>query len=273
MRDCMRGFPEVTTVVSQHGRPDDGTDPTGFFNVEFFVPLKPFDTWPRGMNKAKLVEQLTREFEREFVGIDFNFSQTIQDNVEEAVSGVKGENSVKLFGPDRAVLEARANAIKQQLDGVRGVQDAGVFTELGQPNILIDADRTRSARYGLAPGDVNAIVQAAIGGQSVTDVFEGERHFPLVVRLLPRYRESLDSIRAIPVWTPTGAPVRLADVANITLRNGASYIYRENNARYIPIKFSVRGRDLGSTVAEAQATTERAVTLPAGYHIEWSGEF
>jgi cobalt-zinc-cadmium resistance protein CzcA len=273
IRDLLRRRPEVLTVVSQHGRPDDGTDPTGFFNVEFFVPLKPVETWARGLTKAALVESLKQEVEREFVGIDFNFSQTIQDNVEEAVSGVKGENSVKLFGPDLTVLEDRAKAIKQQLDNVRGIEEAGVFTELGQPNLLIEADRTRSARYGLAPGDVNAVVQAAIGGQPVTEIFEGERHFPLVVRLMPRYRESLDSIKAIPVWTPSGAAVRLADVATITLRSGASYIYRENNARYIPIKFSVRGRDLGGAVAEAQAKVERNVKLPAGYHVEWSGEF
>ena len=273
IRDVLGRRPEVSTVVSQHGRPDDGTDPTGYFNVEFFVPLKPFDTWPRGVTKASLVEDLTREFDREFVGIDFNFSQTIQDNVEEAVSGVKGENSVKLFGPDLAVLESRAKAIEAQLNSVAGIQDVGVFTELGQPNILIEVDRTRSARYGLAPGDVNAVVQAAIGGQPVTDIFEGERHFSLVVRLMARYRETLDSIKAIPVWTAAGAPVRLADVANIALRSGASYIYRENNARYIPIKFSVRGRDLGGAVAEAQAKVERNVTLPAGYRLEWSGEF
>jgi heavy metal efflux system protein len=273
IRDLLRRRPEVLTVVSQHGRPDDGTDPTGFFNVEFFVPLKPVETWAHGLTKAALVESLKHEFEREFVGIDFNFSQTIQDNVEEAVSGVKGENSVKLFGPDLTVLEDRAKAIKQQLDTVRGIEEAGVFTELGQPNLLIEADRTRSARYGLAPGDVNAVVQAAIGGQPVTEIFEGERHFPLVVRLMSRYRESLDSIKAIPVWTPSGAAVRLADVAAITLRSGASYIYRENNARYIPIKFSVRGRDLGGAVAEAQSKVERNVKLPTGYHVEWSGEF
>jgi len=186
---------------------------------------------------------------------------------------VKGENSVKLFGPDLAVLEERAKAIKEQIETVHGIQEAGIFTELGQPNLLIEADRTRSARYGLAPGDVNAVVQAAIGGQSVTEIFEGERHFPLVIRLMSRYRESLDSIRAIPVWAPNGTAVRLADVATITLQSGASYIYRENNARYIPIKFSVRGRDLGSTVAEAQEKVERSVTLPTGYHVEWSGEF
>jgi heavy metal efflux system protein len=273
IREILRRRPEVMTVVSQHGRPDDGTDPTGFFNVELFVPLKPFDTWPPGMTKAKLVEQLKRELDREFIGVDFNFSQTIQDNVQEAVSGVKGENSVKTFGPDLAVLETNAKAIKAQLDTVRGIQEAGIFTVLGQPNVLIETDRSQAARYGLASGDVNTVVQAAIGGQAAAEVFEGERHFPLVVRLMPEYRGSLDAIRAIPVWTPSGVQVRLSDVAAITVRSGASYIYRENNERYIPIKFSVRGRDLGSTVAEAQTKVAGNVPLPPGYHAEWSGEF
>ena len=273
MRDVMRGFPEVTTVVSQHGRPDDGTDSTGFFNAEFFVPLKPFDKWPSGLTKEKLIEKMKDELEKEFVGVDFNFSQTIQDNVEEAVSGVKGENSVKLFGADLEKLEDTADQIKNQLTSVKGVEDVGVFTELGQPNLLIEVDRQRCARYGLAPADVNAIVQAAIGGQSVTDVFEGERHFPLVARLLPQYRESIDSIKNIVVPTAAGAQVPLSEVCNIHMRSGASYIYRENNERFIPIKFSVRGRDLGSAVAEARSKVENNVKIPAGYHADWSGEF
>jgi cobalt-zinc-cadmium resistance protein CzcA len=273
MREIISRFPEVITVVSQHGRPDDGTDPTGFFNVELFVPLKPFDQWPTGMTKSQLIEQAKQALQHAFVGVDFNFSQTIQDNVEEAVSGVKGENSVKLFGADLPVLEATAAAIKQQLESVRGIEDLGVFTMLGQPNVLIEIDRPRAARYGLAAGDVNAIVEAAIGGKETTQIFEQERHFPLVVRLLPQYRQNLDAIRAIHVPTPSGADVPLGELAHISIQSGASYIYRENNERYIPIKFSVRGRDLGSTVAEAQAKVAQAVPLPPGYHIEWSGEF
>jgi cobalt-zinc-cadmium resistance protein CzcA len=273
MREVMRDFPVVTTVVSQHGRPDDGTDSTGFFNAEFFVPLKPFDTWPKGLTKDKLIEQMKDELEKRFVGVDFNFSQTIQDNVEEAVSGVKGENSVKLFGSDLQQLEDSADQIKNQLATVKGIEDVGVFTELGQPNLLIEVDRERCARYGLATGDVNAIVQAAIGGQSVTDVYEGERHFPLVARLLPQYRESIDSIKSILVSAPSGAQVPLSEVCNIRVRSGASYIYRENNERYIPIKFSVRGRDLGSAVAEARSKVDRFVKLGPGYHADWSGEF
>lgn len=272
-REVIRSFPAVTTVVSQHGRPDDGTDPTGFFNVEFFAPLKPFEQWPRGLTKEKLVEQINEALAEQFVGVEFNFSQTIQDNVEEAVSGVKGENSVKLFGADLQALQDKATEIKNQLLTVHGIGDVGVFTELGQPNVLIEVARERCARYGLAAGDVNAIVKAAIGGQTVTDIFEGERHFPLVVRFMPQYRQSIAAIKAINVPTPSGAEVPLRELCTVTLRSGASYIYRENNERYIPIKFSVRGRDLGSAVAEAQAKMERNVKLPQGYHIAWSGEF
>jgi cobalt-zinc-cadmium resistance protein CzcA len=273
MRDTFRSFPEVTTVISQHGRPDDGTDATGFFNAEFFVPLKPFDEWPSGMTKEKLIQQIKEKLDKEFIGVDFNFSQNIEDNVEEQLSGVKGENSVKLFGPDLQELEDKADQIKTQLTSVRGIEDVGIFTELGQPNLLIKADRQRGARYGVAAGDVNAIVQAAIGGQSVTDVFEGERHFPLVVRLLPQFRKDVDAIRNIPVVTTAGAQVPLSALADITMKSGASYIYRENNERYIPIKFSVRGRDLGGAVAEAQSKVDQNVKLPIGYHADWSGEF
>jgi cobalt-zinc-cadmium resistance protein CzcA len=273
IRDVLSRFPEVTTVISQHGRPDDGTDPTGFFNAEFFAPLKPFDAWPKGMTKAKLIDQMKTELSKEFIGVDFNFSQNIEDNVEEAVSGVKGENSVKLYGPDLDVLEKNADAIKAQLESVRGIEDVGVFTELGQPNLLIEVDRQRCARYGLAAADVNSIVQSAIGGQSVTEVFEGERHFPLVARLLPEYRQDVQAIRGILVPTTGGAQVPLSELADIKLRSGASYIYREGNERYIPIKFSVRGRDLGGAIAEAQSKIASNIRLPAGYRADWSGEF
>ncbi len=273
MRHVIRSFPEVVTVVSQHGRPDDGTDPTGFFNVEFFAPLKPFDLWPKGGTKEKLIEAMKSQLQETFPGVNFNFSQTIEDNVEEAVSGVKGENSVKLFGNDLDKLEEFGNRIQKTISSVRGVQDAGIFKELGQPNVLVEIDRERSARYGLAAGDVNAMVQAAIGGQAATDVFEQERHFPLVVRLMPGYRDSVEGIKNIPIETPSRAVIPLRDLADVKMASGASYIYRENNRRYIPIKFSVRGRDLGSTVAEAQSRVQDDVKLPSGYEAEWSGEF
>ncbi len=273
IRDLLRQVPEVTTVVSQHGRPDDGTDPTGFFNIEFFAPLKPSDQWRPGLTKERLIKQLQQQFAQHFLGIGFNFSQTIQDNVEEAVSGVKGENSVKVFGPDLQTLFEIAQGIKRQLTSVAGVQDVGIFEELGQPNVTINIDRARCARYGLAAGDVNAVVRSAIGGQSATDIYEGERHFPLVLRLLPQYRQSVDTIKEILIATPDGAQVPLNDLATIELQSGASYIYREDNSRYIPIKFSVRGRDLGGTVAEAQAQIAQNLQFPQGYHVEWSGEF
>jgi cobalt-zinc-cadmium resistance protein CzcA len=215
--------------------------------------------------------------EGQFVGINFNFSQYLQDNVEEALSGVKGENSVKLFGSDLEVLEAKATEIKRQLDGVRGVRDLGIFRELGQPNLVIKIDRAAAARYSLSTGDINAVIQAAVGGQQATTVYEGEWQFPLVVRLAPEYRNSIENIRNIPVAvTAAGggvAYIPLGDLAAIGLDSGASYIYRENNARYIPLKFSVRERDLGGTIAEAQERVESNVTLPERYRTEWSGEF
>ncbi|WP_428484223.1 efflux RND transporter permease subunit [Rhodopila sp.] len=280
MRRLIRSYPEVVTVVSQHGRPDDGTDATGFFNVEFFVPLKPFDAWPPGIDKEKLVDQMTKRFAEEFPGVDFNFSQYIEDNVEEAASGVKGENSVKLFGGDLKVLEQTANKIKDVMASVPGISDLGVFSSLGQPTVRIDVDRARAARYGLAPGDINTTVQAAIGGQAAGNVYEegSDRNFPIIVRLAPKYRQSLAAIRNITIGAPNPGgsgvvQIPLTEVARVQLTSGASFIYREGQERYIPIKFSVRGRDLGTVVLEAQKKVDEAVALPGGYHLEWVGEF
>lgn len=280
IRQFIKSFPEVQTVVSQHGRPDDGTDATGFFNAEFFAPLRPFDTWPKGMDKRKLTAQMANGLTQRFPGVDFNFSQYIEDNVEEAASGVKGENSIKLFGNDLATLEKTANRIRDVLQTVPGITDLAVLRSLGQPTIRIDVDRTRAARYGLAPGDINATIQAAIGGQSAGDVFEegSDRHFPMIVRLAPEYRQSLDSIRRITVGTPNPSgngtvQIPLSDVAKISMVSGASFIYREQQQRYIPIKFSVRGRDLGTAVLEAQQKVATEAHLPGGYRLEWVGEF
>jgi len=279
MRVLMSKYPEVQSVISQHGRPDDGTDATGFFNAEFFVPLKPFDSWPSGMDKAKLTQDMTHALEQNFPGVDFNFSQYIQDNVEEAASGVKGENSVKIFGNDLETLEKTANSIAAVLAKVPGITDLAVLRSLGQPTIRIDVDRVRAARYGLAPGDVNAVVQAAIGGQAAGDLYEGgsDRHFAMMVRLAAPYRQNLDAIRRIPISAPTAAggniQISLQDVANVQLTSGAAFIYREQQQRYVPIKFSVRGRDLGSAVLDAQREVESKVLLPGGYRLEWVGEF
>ncbi len=280
MRKRIKSFPEVETVVSQHGRPDDGTDATGFFNAEFFVPLKPFDTWPDGIDKEKLTAQLTEALERQFPGVAFNFSQYIEDNVEEAASGVKGENSVKLFGNDLNALEKTAYKIKAAMQTVPGITDLAVFNSLGQPTVRIDIDRARAARYGLTPGDINSTVQAAIGGQAVGNLYEegSDRNFPMMVRLAPEYRQNLDAIRHITIGAPNPngngvIHVPLTDVAKVNLVSGASFIYRENQGRYIPIKFSVRGRDLGTAVLEAQRKVAEQVQIPGGYHLEWVGEF
>jgi heavy metal efflux system protein len=280
IRKIIKSYPEVETVVSQHGRPDDGTDATGFFNAEFFVPLKPFDTWPKGIDKARLTEELTKRFTAGFPGIDFNFSQYIEDNVEEAASGVKGENSVKLYGNDLAALEATANKIKNVMSTVPGITDLAIFKSLGQPTVRVDIDRAKAARYGLATGDINAAVQAAVGGQAAGNLYEdgSDRNFPIIVRLAPEYRSSLDAIRRIRIGAPNPSgnatvQIPLTDVADVHLVSGASFIYREGQERYIPIKFSVRGRDLGGAVTEAQNKIAQQVQLPAGYRLEWAGEF
>ena len=273
MRRVIGQFPEVTTVVSQHGRPDDGTDATGFFNAEFFVPLKPFGQWPQGVDKEILAHQMSDRLQAEFPGVDFNFSQYIEDNVEEAASGVKGENSVKLYGADLAILEQTAGRIKEVLSTVPGITDLSELTSLGQPTVRIDVNRARAALYGLAPGDINATIQAAIGGQAAGNLYEpsSDRNFPIIVRLAAPYRQSIDAIRRIVVGDTV--PIPLSDVATVRLTSGASFIYREQQERYIPVKFSVRGRDLGTTVLEAQRKVADGVMLPPGYHLEWVGEF
>ncbi|MCU6454581.1 CusA/CzcA family heavy metal efflux RND transporter [Sphingomonas sp. A2-49] len=279
VRRIIAGYPEVTAVLSAHGRPDDGTDATGFFNAEFFVPLKPADQWPRGVTKESLIAELSKRLAARYPGVDFSFSQIIEDNVEEAASGVKGANSIKLFGPDLTTLETYADRIKDQMGKVRGIEDLGVFQSLGQPTVRVDVDRARAARYGLTPDDVNATVAAAIGGSSTADLYEAgtDRHFPIVVRLKPEQRDSIEAIRRIGIGAPapdgTGTiQVPLGEVADVHLTSGASFIYREHQERYIPIKFSVRGRDLGGAVDEARARITRNVHLPSGYHLEWAGE-
>jgi cobalt-zinc-cadmium resistance protein CzcA len=281
MRRIIQSFPEVVTVVSEHGRPDDATDTAGFDNAEFFVPLKPFGQWPAGVDKEKLAGQMNDRLTAEFPGVDFNFSQNIEDNVEEAASGVKGENSVKLFGNDLAALERTAGQIRDVMATVPGIADLGVFRSLGQPTVRIDIDRARAARYGLAPGDINTTVQTAIGGQATTgNVYEenSDRNFPIVVRLASAFRSSLEDMRRIVIGAPNSSgngvvPVPLSDVAHVALATGATAIYREDQERYVPIKFSVRGRDLGGAVLESQRRIAEQVRIPAGMHVEWVGEF
>ena len=277
IREILLNYPEVITVVSQHGRPDNGSDAAGFNNAEFFVPLKPFGEWPPKMTKERLVEELQAKFSNEFAGIGFNFSQYIQDNVEEGLSGVKGANSVKIIGRDLAKLEQISDEVMKEMAKVPGISDLGVFPVLGQPNLNIKVDRERAARYGLNSGDVNSIVQAALGGMAATTLLEADRQFSVTVRLAPEYRNNIDNVRNIKVAyaTPSGvnAYVPLSELAEISLDTGASYIYHERNERFIPIKFSVRGRDLGGTVTEAQQRIGQHVKLPTGYRIVWAGEF
>ncbi len=278
MRHPIREFPEVESVVSQHGRPDDGTDAAGAFNAEFFAPLKPADQWPSGLGKDELTNKILTRLQAEFPGVEFNFSQYLQDNVAEAVSGVKGENSIKLFGNDLKALFDTANKIRAVLATVNGIADLAVFTSLGQPTVQIDIDRARAARYGLTPGDINATIRVAIGGDSAGDLYEpgSDRHFPIVVRLAPQFRQSADAIQNLRIGAsgPNGiTQIPLSEVATVRLVSGASYIYRERQERYLPIKFSVRDRDLGSAIQEAQAKIAAQVPLPVGSRLEWVGEF
>jgi cobalt-zinc-cadmium resistance protein CzcA len=277
MREILLRHPEVITVVSQHGRPDDGSDASPFSNVELFAPLKPFDEWPRGLTKDKLTNQIQTDFNNELPGVVFNFSQYIEDNIEEGISGVKGVNSVKIVGPNLQTLTNLAEQVRDQMSQVRGIADLGIFPVLGQPNLNIKVDRAKAARYGLNSGDVNGVVQAAMGGAAATSVLEGDRQFDLVVRYTPEYRDDIEKIRAIKVGYQTSsganAYIPLSELATITLDTGAAWIYHESVQRFIPVKFSVRGRDLGGTVEEAQQRIATNVKLPPGYRLVWAGEF
>jgi len=277
MREILLRHPEVITVVSQHGRPDDGSDASPFSNVELFAPLKLFDEWSQGLTKEKLTEQVQAEFNNELPGITFNFSQYIEDNIEEGISGVKGVNSVKIVGPNLEVLTKLADQVRDQMSQVRGIADLGIFPVLGQPNLNIKVDRAKAARYGLNSGDVNGVIQTSMGGAVATSVLEGDRQFDLVVRYTPEYRDDIERIRNIRVGYQTSAGanayIPLTELATITLDTGAAWIYHESVQRFIPVKFSVRGRDLGSTVEEAQQRIARNVKLPSGYRLIWAGEF
>ncbi len=272
IRRILKASPVVTHVVSQLGRPDDGTDVTTFNNIEFFVQLRPEGRWPRGLTKTKLIGQFSDTLSR-FPGIAFGFSQNIEDNVEEAMSGVKGENSLKLFGDDIDVLARKASEIRDAMQRVPGIQDLAILQETGQPELVVSIDRAASARYGLAAADVDAAVQAAIGGQATTQILQGDRRFDFTVRYAPPYRTTPEAVRNILLPTPDGTRVPLGQVARVEVKQGAFMIYRENGRRYVPIKFSVRGRDLASTIHDAQARLEAAVQLSPGYYYEWAGEY
>jgi cobalt-zinc-cadmium resistance protein CzcA len=274
IRATLRAYPEVTQVVSQMGRPDDGTDVSTFNNIEFLADLKPVGKWRPQFHGTKdaLIAAIGHSFEQ-YPGVDFNFSQNIQDNVEEAMSGVKGENSLKLFGNDFEELTRIANQISGIMQKVPGITDVGVFDVTGQPSLLVSIDRMKAARYGLQPQDINNVVQAAVGGAPVTQIIDNDRRFDFAVRYAPDFRSTPDEISRILLPTPDGNQVQLGMVAEVSIRNGAFMIYHEGGRRYIPIKFSVRGRDLASAIQDLQARMEDQVKLPTGYEYTWAGEF
>ncbi len=281
LREVIASIPEVKNVMSHVGRPDDGTDVTSFFNLEFNVPLKPMEKWKKGKTRLDIERDLEEKF-KEFPGITFNFSQLIRDNVEEALSGVKGANSVKLFGTDLQTLETTGQRVVQVLRSVRGIENVGLFHILGQPNLEIKINRQACSRYGINVADVETAVQVAIGGKAFSQMVEGEKLYDIILRLPVALRDDPTVINRIPVDTPgsdgkVGARIPLGQLATISPHvPGASYIYRENNQRYIPIKFSVKDRDLASAIKEAQSKVEKPkdeARLPAGYRVEWSGEF
>jgi cobalt-zinc-cadmium resistance protein CzcA len=273
VRELLRSFPEVTTVASELGRPDDGTDPTGFFNVEFYVGLKPYAQWDGAYRtKPGLIEAINHKLEA-FPGITFNYTQPAEDAVDEAETGLKSALAVKVFGANLDTLEKKGKAIKQVLQQVRGITDVTLVQELGQPSLSIAIDRARIARYGLNVADINSLIQTAIGGDVATQVVQQEKEFDLVVRLEERYRESAEEIGNIPVATPAGQQIPLKEFADIQVTNGASFIYRQNNSRYIGVQFSVTGRDLAGAVEDAMSQVSAKVALPHGYRLDWGGEY
>ena len=267
-------FPEVTQVVGQVGRPDDGTDPALFSNTEYFVDLKPKAQWRPVFdeNKEQLIRAMDREVEK-IPGVLWNFSQPIADNMEEAVSGVKGELAIKIFGTDLKELESKGDEIVHIMQGIRGVQDLGLFRVIGQPNLNISVDRAKANRYGLNVSDIQDAIETDIGGKAVGQVLKEEQRYDLVVRYQPEYRTTIEAIKDIRLLAPTGERVSLGQVCDIQMRDGASQIYRENNSRYVAIKYSVRGRDLGSTVEQAIQEVNQKVKLPSGYYLQWAGEY
>jgi len=274
MRAIFLSFPEVASAVSQLGRPDDGTETTSFFSIEFAVDLKPEATWPQGLTKQRLVAQIDDKLRKRFRGVSFSYSQNIEDNIDEALSGVKaGENAVKVFGYDIDTDQSIATRLEEILKQVPGVTDVFMFKSLGQPNIVIEPDRDAAARYGLNSGDVSTIVQAAIGGLPATQILEGDMSFPLVVRWKPQYRQTIEAMRQIRVNVATGGFVPLGQIARVEASEGASFIYRGDLQRYVPVRFSIRGRDLQSAVADAKARVVQEIQMPEGTHLEWAGEY
>jgi heavy metal efflux system protein len=275
VRNILISYPQVTVVGSEHGRPDDGTDPTGFFNAEFYVGLKPYDdpAWKGKLDtKEKLIAAIDKRLEA-FPGIIFNYTQPAEDAVDEALTGLKSSLAVKIYGPDLDVLEKKAVEIKKTLENVRGFADLTVVHELGQPSLNINVDREKIARYGINVADVEAVIQAAVGGQAATQVVQGEKLFDLVVRMQPQFRSSAQEIGNLLVATPDGQQIPISQMAEIKQGNGASFIYRENNSRYIGVQYSIENRDLQRAVEEGQKAVKNNVQIPGGYQVAWGGEY
>ncbi|MEP7066118.1 MAG: CusA/CzcA family heavy metal efflux RND transporter [Gemmatimonadota bacterium] len=273
VRTILKSFPEVTVVTSEHGRPDDGTNPTGFFNAEFYVGLKPYDEWGGSIHsKPELIDAIDKKLSS-FPGITFNYTQPAEDAVNEAETGLKSSLDVKLFGADLATLESKGREVKQVLDSVRGINHVTLVQELGQPSLTVKVDRAKIARYGVNVGDVNALIEAAVGGTAATSVAQGERQFDLIVRLQPQYRQTPDAIGNIRVSTPDGQQIPLRELAEIQLANDAAFIYRQDNSRFIGVQYSITGRDLAGAVKDAQEQVARKVKMPPGYSVRWGGEF
>ncbi len=273
-RILLASFPEVTETTSQVGRPDDGTDTTGFFNTEYYVGLKPKDEWRPvfHQNKEDLIASMNQQLEK-IPGVIWNFSQPISDNVEEAVSGVKGELAVKIYGDDLKTLEEKGSEIVSIMSHVRGVEDLGLFRVIGQPNLTFTVDRQAAARFGINVADVQDAIQTAVGGTAVSQVLQGEARYDLVLRYQQPYRSTREAIENVRLLSPSGERVSLAQLTKVATTDGAEEIYRESQQRYIAAKYSVRGRDLGSTVEEAIDKVNKQVSLPPGYHIDWAGEY
>jgi len=273
-RVVIASFPEVSQVVSQVGRPDDGTDTTGFFNTEYYIDLRPKEEWRPvfRQDKEELIQALDRELGK-IPGTLWNYSQPIADNMEEAVSGVKGQLAIKIYGDDLRELEATGEKILEVMHTVPGVSDLGLFRVIGQPNLEFSIDRTKAARFGINVTDVQDAVETAVGGKAVSQVLQGEQRYDLTVRYQPLYRGTKEAIEHIRLVSPSGERVSLAQLCNVRVLDGASEIYREGNSRYVALKYSVVGRDLGSTVEEAIAKVGKQVKLPIGYKIDWAGEY
>ena len=275
IRNILISYPQVTVVGSEHGRPDDGTDPTGFFNAEFYVGLKPYNdpSWHGKIDtKDKLIESVNKRLSA-FPGIIFNYTQPAEDAVDEALTGLKSSLAVKIYGPDLQVLQTKALEIKKTLENVPGFTDLTVVRELGQPSLIIDVNREKIARYGINVSDVEAVIQSAVGGQAATQVIQGEKLFDLVVRMQPQFRSNAQEIGNLLVGTPDGQQIPISQLAEIRQGNGASFIYRENNSRYIGVQYSIENRDLESAVKDGQNALRKNVTIPAGYTVKWGGEY